>query len=126
MVKACSKPTVETTKRRTFKILLDFGAKASWQDGYLDRWLNRQHATQKIGANTKIEYEVLSKEATWEWQGRDAWLDVVARRPLPEKQQAEVHKMALMVRAAVREAQARERREQREAKVAKLAARVKW
>ena len=107
-----SKPESATPiiERRSLKIFLDFTPTASWQDGFLTRWLNRQQATHKIGSNTQIDYEVLSKEATWEWKGRWNWLQMMQSWPWPAEQQAEVDKMIRVVKEAVREEEARMRR----------------
>lgn len=106
--------SASTSERRTVKIILDFTPNASWTTGFLTRWLNRQNATHKVGATTDFKYEVLSKEATWEWRGRRDWVHMATGLSWPGEQQAEVDKMVDAIQEAVKDREEKEMKERLE------------
>lgn len=68
-----AQPTLTPTDARKIKILLDFNPKFDAKTSWLNRWLRRFSATEKVGVNADIEYEAYSTEAVTGWTGRNDW-----------------------------------------------------
>ena len=64
-------PTPSNTRK--IKILLDFNPNFDANTNWLDRWLRRFSATEKVGVNVEIEYEAYSTQAVLAWTKLHEW-----------------------------------------------------